>query len=400
MTTSQRDTAMNGQDLESLYPNLNKNYKHLTPEDVSHFLEHGWINVQNSMNKEYVDKWLDDLWVRLGMDEHDKTTWTTEYQHLPRHREVPAEEFCPLAYAKMVELCGGGINVETDRVDEQRETWYGDAFIVNLGTKEKASPEYVEVPPNEKSGWHIDDDFFRMFLDSQYVALTIILCFADIPEGGGGTMLAEDTMPHVCQWLYDHREGLDPPLPYRETVCARATEGKRFTKLTAKKGDIIITHGRLPHTVGINRRHYARVIANPHISLKEPMNFDRPDGNYSLVEQKILKSLGRTSVPDFKPLRPRKLYYPYRQDAKRPKAAEEVSRMEAAAVAKGLPKESVGSYYQKQGTPEFAEFERRNGFDLTLRPEEDGTPREAGPKSELNRPEELPMRAGVAIAAV
>jgi hypothetical protein len=37
--------------------------------------------------------------------------------------------------------------------------------------------------------------------------------------------------------------------------------------------------------------------------------------------------------------------------------------MEAAAVSKGLPKESVNSFYQRKGTQDWEEFERRNGFD-------------------------------------
>ena len=69
--------------------------------------------------------------------------------HMPRHREAPPEEFCPLAWNKIKELCGGGLKYES-RVDEERETWYGDAFIVNFGTAEKAKGDYEEFPPNEK----------------------------------------------------------------------------------------------------------------------------------------------------------------------------------------------------------------------------------------------------------
>lgn len=82
------------------------------------------------------------------------------------------------------------------------------------------------------------------------------------------------------QYLYDHREGFDPPFPFMETVCGNIRECKQFAQLTAKKGDIIVTHGRIPHAVSDNLLHFARVIANPHIALKEPFNLDRPDGNY------------------------------------------------------------------------------------------------------------------------
>ena len=174
--------------LEDLYPNLNKNYENLTPDEVDHFLKNRWIKVENTMNRELVDQWMGDLWIRLGMDANDNSTWTTEYQHLLRHKEVPASEFFPEAWAKMLEISGGGIKVEPEQVDDTRETWYGDAFIVNLGTAEKASPDYEEVQFHNKQGWHIDDDFCRLFLDSQYIALTVLLCFSDIPENSGGNI--------------------------------------------------------------------------------------------------------------------------------------------------------------------------------------------------------------------
>jgi len=184
--------AAGSKTLRDLYPHLNKNYKHLTQEEVDHFLEHGWVIFPNTMNPEYVDKWMADLFVRLDMDPNDKSTWNWEYQHLPRHREVPAQEFCPEAWAKIVEMCGGGINVEPDRIDEERETWYGDAFIVNMGTEAKSKPDYQEPHPSQKDGWHVDDDWYRLFLDAQGTALTLLHCYSDIPVGGGGTWLCED----------------------------------------------------------------------------------------------------------------------------------------------------------------------------------------------------------------
>jgi hypothetical protein len=52
----------------------------------------------------------------------------------------------------------------------------------------------------------------------------------------------------------------------------------------AKQGDVFILHGLLPHVASFNHLHYARVITNPHVTLKEPYNLNRPDGDYvSLV---------------------------------------------------------------------------------------------------------------------
>ena len=42
--------------------------------------------------------------------------------------------------------------------------------------------------------------------------------------------------------------------------------------------------------------------------------------------------------------------------------------MEAAAIRKGLPKESVNSFYQRVGSQDWIEFEKRNGFDKEIPP--------------------------------
>jgi hypothetical protein len=164
----------------------NHKYKYLTPEDVEHFLTKGWLRVPGSIKEEYIDRWMQDLWVRIGYDEHDKSTWHTEYLHLPRHREVPAEEFAPEAWNKIVEIVGG-----EDRIHPIRERYYGDAFIINFGSEDKTTQEF-DFQPQDKEGWHTDDDWYRMFLDSSGNALTVIHIFTDIPPRGGGTWLCED----------------------------------------------------------------------------------------------------------------------------------------------------------------------------------------------------------------
>jgi len=56
-----------------------------------------------------------------------------------------------------------------------------------------------------------------------------------------------------------------------------------------------------------------RIITNPPVALREPMNFDRPDGNYSLVEQKTLRALGHPEgLRGWKAIGERKLIVPER----------------------------------------------------------------------------------------
>ncbi|BCS22555.1 uncharacterized protein APUU_30780A [Aspergillus puulaauensis] len=338
-------------------------YKHLSPEEVNHFLTKGWLCVPGAIKEEYIHKWMQDLWVRVGYDEHDRSTWHSEYLHLPRHREVPAEQFTPEAWDKIVEICGGA-----DRIDPVRERYYGDAFIINFGSSEKASQIDDSAPfrPQDLRGWHTDDDWYRMFLDSSGNALTVIHAFTDIPARGGGTCVCEDALKGVVEYLYAHPEGLDPPIDHQQRQCAHIKDCKQFSTIVAKKGDVILLHGLLPHCASPNYLHYARVISNPHVSLHSPYNLNRPDGNYSLLEQVILRNLGRDSVPDFKPTRERKFWYPRNAGFKRAKADAELQRMVAAAKSKGLDERSVDSIYLRRGSKEFEEFEKRNGFDREI----------------------------------
>lgn len=57
----------------------------------------------------------------------------------------------------MTELLGG-----EDRVAEN-SGWWGDSFIVNLGSEELAR-QTESLHPRDLDNWHIDGDFFVSFL--------------------------------------------------------------------------------------------------------------------------------------------------------------------------------------------------------------------------------------------
>lgn len=268
-------------------------YKSLTPEEAEHFLTHGWLKAPGAIKPEYIDAWMADFWVRTGFDEHDKTTWKDEYLHLPHHRQQRHDEFCPEAWGKISDICGG-----EDRIDPERERWIGDNFIANFGSDVRSKSQ-IEYSPKEKTGWHCDNDWYRQFLDSSGTAMTIVHCFTDVPARGGGTWLCEDGIARkssvksylakcgidislfsgVVQHLYAHPEGLDPGLT-TDHICDGIKSCEEFAQVVAKKGDVFILHGLLPHVAGFNFLHYARVITNPHVTLKDPYSLNRPDGDY------------------------------------------------------------------------------------------------------------------------
>ena len=117
----------------------------------------------------------------------------------------------------------------------------------------------------------------------------------DIPPRGGGTWLCEDglgskcikgciitlltELSGVCKHLYGQPKELDPALTARDLTNG-VFNCDVFAAVEAKKGDVIVMHGLLPHCVSYNYLHYARVITNVHVMLREPLRLNRPDQNY------------------------------------------------------------------------------------------------------------------------
>jgi len=361
-----------------------ESYKYLSPSDRKHFLEHGWLHVPNAIQPAYLDPWLENLWTRLGPDWNpkDPSSWKDEYIKLPRHREVKNEEFCtPEAWGKICEIVGG-----EDKIDPVRERYYGDQWIINLGSakhermleaaKVKGTDGSVTVDetqlssPRDATGWHIDNDWYRQFLDSSGNGLTLIFLFTDVPEHGGGTYVCEDGIEVACKYLLEHPEGLDHP--YNEELLRGMKQKARqesFRSIVGKKGDLFVTHQLLPHSHAPNYLRYARVITNPHCNLREDYCLNREDGHYTLCEQVILRALNRSSIPPsvYTPTRDRLIHYPRTAYFKRARIDQELKNMLEEAAAKGLPASSVDSVYLK-GEEAIKEHEKRNGYDAEWGP--------------------------------
>jgi hypothetical protein len=79
-------------------------YHYLTEEQRAHFLEHGWLKIPGGITPERVKLWTDNAFVRLGWDPEDKSTWTDEASHMPRHREEATSIHMPEAYGAACEL--------------------------------------------------------------------------------------------------------------------------------------------------------------------------------------------------------------------------------------------------------------------------------------------------------
>jgi hypothetical protein len=196
-----------------------------------------------------------------------------------------------------------------------------------LGAPEHA--ETWEPPTAQAPGWHKDGDWFLHFLDSPEQGLLTIILWSDVLPKGGATFVAGDSVPVIARHLLEHPEGVRPGgFNFKELV----QECSDFFEATGTAGDVYLLHPFVLHASSQNALRLPRLITNPAVSLKEPMNFNRPDGNYSLVEQAILEGLGVDRLP-FSPANPRERIVPQREIIQQKMREEEKERLRQAGLA-------------------------------------------------------------------
>ncbi|KAJ9211217.1 hypothetical protein DTO166G4_7140 [Paecilomyces variotii] len=273
----------------------------LSDAQKAHWLEHGFIKIPGCFSREAAAQFSSSVWTRLGINPNDKSTWHSETIHMPGEKYISIKEFAPKAHYAICELVGG-----EDRLVDWCKSW-SDAFILNLGRADYNPADKLNLRQLEQ--WHVDGDFFTHFLDSPEQALLVVPLFTDIPEKGGGTAICTDGIGAVAKHLYDHPAGTDPFLVpqgvsneerdrYEDIYDAwirdpNTTRDSSFHELTGKAGDVYLLHPFMVHSISKNLLRNIRIITNPPVALKEPFNYRRRDGKFSLIEQKTLNSLGR-----------------------------------------------------------------------------------------------------------
>jgi hypothetical protein len=291
-------------------------YGQLTKEQAEHFLERGFVTVRGAFDPGAAQPLLDEAWVRFGYDRDDPASWAEKRIHLSARSQVDARTFAPAAWRTAVELAGGEERVVLP--------WqWSDGFIANLGVGDDRP---WQPPSPATGGWHKDGDFFRHFLDSPEQALLSLVLWTDMLPKGGGTFVAADSVPVVARFLAAHPEGV---LPADFDYAGLIGQCRDFVEMTGEAGDVVLLHPYTLHATSQNVLGVARIITNPPLALREPMNFRRPDpADFSLVERAVLRGLGVDHL-DFAATAPRESVVPERVRRQRARAVAEDARLAA-----------------------------------------------------------------------
>ncbi|KIJ30671.1 hypothetical protein M422DRAFT_267717 [Sphaerobolus stellatus SS14] len=301
----------------------------LSEEQRQHFLEHGWVRIPKAISPENIEKFSSDVWVRLGYDKDDMSTWKQEQIHLPRHREIQWKEFTPKAWSAICEILGG-----EDKIDPNLFSKCGDSLTVNLGTegwREKT------IHPRDLDNWHVDGDWFERYLDSGEQALVPLMLFNEVKPRAGATCICEDGLNHMIKWLHDRPQGSTTMTdPDGKRAIDVINECNKFVELTGEAGDVFLCHPLMPHSASKNHLRVPRFLTNSPVVLKEPLNFNRSNPQeYSLVELKTLRELGVESLPEWHITGVRSKFTPITRTGKDARIKEELERMKAHAAKTG-----------------------------------------------------------------
>ncbi|KAL3485514.1 hypothetical protein BJX62DRAFT_242870 [Aspergillus germanicus] len=274
----------------------------LTDEQKQQWLDHDFIRLPQCFSREVAQNFTSSIWSRLGISPTDKSTWTSERINMPGHTVVSVSDFAPKAWEAICELVGG-----EDRVADWCKGWR-DSWNINLGKPEYKPEDLLDV--RTLDNWHNDGDWFTHFLDSGEQAMLVIPLFSDIKPKGGGTVICTDGIRLVAKHLY-------------------------------------LLHPFMLHSASRNLRRVVRIITNPPVTLKEPFNYNRPDGQYSLVEQKTLRDLGRDAgLPEWQ-ITGERMLVPARVQIQEGMRREEAERLSKAGVpvTKLASAKTLDSYY-------------------------------------------------------
>lgn len=64
-------------------------------EQIEFFMENGYVVIKQAFTQDQAAAWTETMWIRLGLDPDDKSTWTKERIHMPFHKKETVASFAP-----------------------------------------------------------------------------------------------------------------------------------------------------------------------------------------------------------------------------------------------------------------------------------------------------------------
>jgi len=251
----------------------------LSSDEIEQFIDRGYVLLREAFSSDAAGAVRAKLWPEFGLDPNDPTGWTKPSIRIELHLLGPEVDACL-----------------TDRFRGAVDDLLGAAAwepLTGLGGWPALFPGFSSGPwAAPKVGWHIDGIHFHHRLDTRTQGLLPIFLFSDIGPGDGGTAIRPGSHKVTARILLAAEpEGLScNELAQRTNEFTYAEE----IEAVGNAGDVLLLHPFMSHATSVNTGSRVRFICNPCVSLKEPMNLNRPDpANYTPLERSIVEAIGR-----------------------------------------------------------------------------------------------------------
>lgn len=258
----------------------------LSGAQIAQFIHDGFVKLDQAFPRHLADEGRAILWRETGCESDKPETWTQPVIRLGYydHDVFKAAVNTPILHAAFDQLVGKG-------------RWRPRQ---NLGTFPVRFPSARD--PGD-TGWHIDVSFpgpesdsnetkdfssWRANVTSRGRALLMLFLFSDVGPSDAPTRIRVGSHLDVARQLEPADEaGLSH-------IAPEATAHLPETQATGKAGTVYLCHPFLVHAAQPHRGTAPRFLAQPPLHPAEPLQLQRPDGNYSPVEIAIRQALAGT----------------------------------------------------------------------------------------------------------
>ena len=269
-------------DIESqIMPHHSEPSRALNDAQIRHFIDNGFIRIDEAFRHSLADDARSILWRDLGCDPADPATWTKPVIRLGMYSEKPFVDAAntPTLHAAYDQLAGAG-------------RWQP---CMAMGTFPVRFPSPDD--PGD-AGWHVDMSFdwekpdfmdWRVNVNSKGRALLMLFLFSDVGEKDAPTRIRVGTHLDVARMLAPAGA---TGLTTRELIARiPETEGLPEVLATGEAGTVYLCHPFLVHAAQPHRGTTPRFMAQPPLLPRAALRLDRTDDTYSPVETAIRRAL-------------------------------------------------------------------------------------------------------------
>lgn len=256
----------------------------LTDQQREQFVRDGFVRLDQAFPSELAVQARSILWREAGCDPQDRSTWARPVVRLADCSQTPFRRAANTAvlHAAFNALVGPGRWIPRKSLG---------SFAIRF--------PHPEDPGD--TGWHVDASFppaettdsyfdWRINLRSKGRALLLLFLFSDVMPPDAPTRIRAGSHLSVARLLAPMGEDGLSMLELAKLADTR-TCGMPEVSATGSAGTVYLCHPFLVHAAQRHHGTTPRLLSQPPLYSRAPLELERIDGAYSLVETAIRRAL-------------------------------------------------------------------------------------------------------------